>query len=510
MSEISVLGNLRVAGSVILDKDNTEFPLNPKRGTLAIKGTNLFAYLLIGGMETWYPLFQTTANAFVHTQAVPSLRWVIDHQLNSSDYWYQVRDSLGNIIYEASRDEISANSFALNFSEAIAGTVLVVGASSITLSSINASLIQLGANVVINTAGMTINGLPVLTSATIGTTVNTAVTEAMTTVASDYTAAIAAAIATEVTDRNAAIATEIGLEVTARDAAIGAHVATEVSDRNAAISTSIGNVIGGAPTDGDTLGKLRTLISGLQSLVSSTDVNLDTVQEIVTALKADETLLASVTTSKVNVADVVNNLTSTSATAPLAAAQGKALSDAIATLISSGTVFKATKLATARNIALTGDVTGTASFDGGSDITITATGVKAAKLSTARAITLAGDLSGTVSFDGDADVTLTATLKGEVVNALGNVSGAVAVNFGTGSYAALTTTGATTLSLTGVPDSVRAYGLILEITNGGTFVTWPVSITWLAGTAPVLKAAGINLISLVTHDGGTTWLGTAT
>jgi len=48
----------------------------------------------------------------------------------------------------------------------------------------------------------------------------------------------------------------------------------------------------------------------------------------------------------------------------------------------------------------------------------------------------------------------------------------------------------------------------LILTNGGAFaITWPASVTWLSGTAPSLQAAGVDIVKLVTRDGGTTWYG---
>ncbi|MCC8153493.1 MAG: hypothetical protein LIP01_04335, partial [Tannerellaceae bacterium] len=68
-------------------------------------------------------------------------------------------------------------------------------------------------------------------------------------------------------------------------------------------------------------------------------------------------------------------------------------------LLSTGTAVAATKLATARTITLTGGVTGSASFDGSANASITTTVVSAPKLTTARTI------NGT-SFDGSANITL--------------------------------------------------------------------------------------------------------
>ena len=117
------------------------------------------------------------------------------------------------------------------------------------------------------------------------------------------------------------------------------------------------------------------------------------------------------------------------------------LQDALdAKLGSTATAAAASKLATARTITLAGDVTGSVSFDGSKNVSITTavtdnshahtidnvtglqdaldgklatagTAAAATKLATARAITLAGDASGTVDFDGTEDVSLTVTVK---------------------------------------------------------------------------------------------------
>lgn len=81
---------------------------------------------------------------------------------------------------------------------------------------------------------------------------------------------------------------------------------------------------------------IRLLVEGLttrlNALANSTDEDLDQMAEIVAYIKANETLIDSITTSKVNVADIVNNLTTNVTNKPLSAAQGvalKALVDAI-------------------------------------------------------------------------------------------------------------------------------------------------------------------------------------
>lgn len=78
---------------------------------------------------------------------------------------------------------------------------------------------------------------------------------------------------------------------------------------------------------------LRDLISGLSTrlnaLADSDDTTLDQMSEIVTYIKANKTLIDGVTTGKVNVSDIANNLTTNVSNKPLSAAQGVALKSLI-------------------------------------------------------------------------------------------------------------------------------------------------------------------------------------
>ena len=96
----------------------------------------------------------------------------------------------------------------------------------------------------------------------------------------------------------------------------------------------------------------------------------------------------------------------------------------------------------------------------------------------------------------------------ETAQVLGSISGANTINLGAGNYVSFTVGGATTLSFSNTPPTGFAASYVFEITNGAAFaITWP-SITWISGSAPTLRAAGRNLVGIITRDGGTTYLGT--
>ena len=89
-------------------------------------------------------------------------------------------------------------------------------------------------------------------------------------------------------------------------------------------------------TGTDAHNDIRLLIHGLtnrlNALADSDDTTLDQLSEIVAYIKSNKSLIDSITTNKVSVADIVDNLTTNVTNKPLSAAQGvalKALIDAI-------------------------------------------------------------------------------------------------------------------------------------------------------------------------------------
>lgn len=108
------------------------------------------------------------------------------------------------------------------------------------------------------------------------------------------------------------------------------------SDVGADKSGAASSAVSGHNTNEAAHNDIRLLIEGLttrlNALANSTDEDLDQMAEIVAYIKANKTLIDSITTSKVSVADIVNNLTTNATNKPLSAAQGvalKALIDAI-------------------------------------------------------------------------------------------------------------------------------------------------------------------------------------
>ena len=78
--------------------------------------------------------------------------------------------------------------------------------------------------------------------------------------------------------------------------------------------------------------ELKALADRINAVLDSDDTTLDELSEIVAYIKSNKALIDGVTTSKVNVSDIINNLTSNVTNKPLSAAQGvvlKVLIDAI-------------------------------------------------------------------------------------------------------------------------------------------------------------------------------------
>lgn len=108
------------------------------------------------------------------------------------------------------------------------------------------------------------------------------------------------------------------------------------SEVGADASGTASSVVSSHNTNTSAHNDIRNLIAGLttrlNTLANSDDTTLDQMSEVVAYIKNNKTLIDSITTNKVNVSDIVNNLTTNVSNKPLSAAQGvalKALIDAI-------------------------------------------------------------------------------------------------------------------------------------------------------------------------------------
>lgn len=172
--ETRIYNDLALHGSLVMSKDESGFPESPSIGTMIIKDQCLYAYIKIGGMETWYP-FANKTNSYVHVQAVDSLTWIVNHNLGTSDVWIQVKDQNGNIV-QVGKTTIDQNSFQLNFTQASRGTVVVVAPDTIDVPAVKATAINVANSVVIiDNSGIRVNGSYVLTSANIDQQISDAV-----------------------------------------------------------------------------------------------------------------------------------------------------------------------------------------------------------------------------------------------------------------------------------------------------------------------------------------------
>jgi hypothetical protein len=583
-NQIDILANLRVSGALVLDKDFNEFPVNPKIGTLVIKDRCLYGYIKIGDLETWYP-FATRTASYIHVQAVPMEIWEVSHNLGSEELWYQIKDPNGNIIYPSEIEYVSPDVVRVKFTEPAIGNALFVAPDAMSVPSLKTTRIEVGSTVVIDTAGMTVDGERVLTRSVLNigdgtdpkfsvddterldfvqgvgieivydaeakklvfsapgasvtpqyvddriaqvTGMAPALMDTLQEIAAsldnnpnfkawvqtqiDAQVAAEAALRTsgdavldakigtlssldtnakgsvvaslnELKARSdasdagiASVNTALGSEVVARDAA-DAQLGSKIGDTTALATTAKSSLVAalnelytnlgaeatsrqsGQTTLTNKVGDLSTLststksslvgalnevltllssevtnrtdadtalsgqIATLQALVSSDDVNLDTVQEIIDTIKANKSLLDSVTVNKLNVSDVVDSLTSNAAAKALSANQGrvlKALIDGLSSAVATEIEARTNAIAAVESqIGVIGNLTTTAK----SDLVVAVNEVKADLSSEAASRTSADQAIdakiGTLA-------SLTTTAKGNLVAALNEVKAAVA------------------------------------------------------------------------------------
>ena len=112
------------------------------------------------------------------------------------------------------------------------------------------------------------------------------------------------------------------------------------------------------------------------------------------------------------------------------------------------------------------------------------------------------------------NVSISGNITGNAINltktyqALGAKTADFTIDCSLGDIISFTVGAALTLTVTASASNVKCREIKLVITNGGAYtLTWPASVKWVADTAPTLTASGIDIITLLTIDNGTTWFG---
>jgi len=98
----------------------------------------------------------------------------------------------------------------------------------------------------------------------------------------------------------------------------------------------------------------------------------------------------------------------------------------------------------------------------------------------------------------------------ETVNALGDLGGGTDdIDLEDGNVVTATvSTAEQTFTFSLPPASGTGGSFTLILTNGGSqTVNWPASVDWAGGTAPTLTASGVDILTFMTVDAGTTWYG---
>ena len=152
----------------------------------------------------------------------------------------------------------------------------------------------------------------------------------------------------------------------AGQAADAAAVGNRLSSLSEEIDTTSESKVSAHNTGTDAHSDIRLLISVLKdrlnALADSDDTTLDQLSEVVAYIKSNRGLIDAITTSKVSVADIVDNLTTNIANKPLSAAQGVALKALI------DSISVPDKLPNPNALMFTGAVTG--SYDGSAPVSV--------------------------------------------------------------------------------------------------------------------------------------------
>ena len=123
----------------------------------------IWAYTIVDGVAGWRPL-TNEQNSHVHSQALPTNKWVVNHNLGTTQYAIYVRDQYG-YTQIVSPSDTSENTFDLNFEAPKAGYCMVFATGVMNSQKVHSEMvttdsIHVGDDaVVITDQGILVNGV---------------------------------------------------------------------------------------------------------------------------------------------------------------------------------------------------------------------------------------------------------------------------------------------------------------------------------------------------------------
>ena len=120
---MDVLSNLLFKNSSMVLHANATFPENPTPGEIALVDGVVYVYTTLDNFRTWYPMTNRKQN-YIHTQGLESTEWIIEHNMNTTNYIFMAYDSNGALM-DPSYEPIDNNSFKVIFTLAKAGKLIV-------------------------------------------------------------------------------------------------------------------------------------------------------------------------------------------------------------------------------------------------------------------------------------------------------------------------------------------------------------------------------------------------
>ena len=88
--------------------------------------------------------------------------------------------------------------------------------------------------------------------------------------------------------------------------------------------------------------------------------------------------------------------------------------------------------------------------------------------------------------------------------------GSVTIDLSTGNNFRRQFNGTATISISN-PPAGNAFGFTLVTVNAGAYsITWPASVDWAGGTAPILTSSGVDVLTFYTYNAGSTYYGFVT
>lgn len=137
---MEVKSSLNLYSGLQFENNLSEFPENPKIGTIILKDNKIYIYELVNNVPDWHFIDSNSSGSssdsffvYIYEQEEESDTWVINHNIGNTTYFYNIVTYDGRHVLANAVSDSDGNTITVYFASPISGKIILLFINNIPI-----------------------------------------------------------------------------------------------------------------------------------------------------------------------------------------------------------------------------------------------------------------------------------------------------------------------------------------------------------------------------------------